>query len=62
MEHFWLCDRCASVLTLSFERGQGMVTVPLHDDTARRLVASVCLDRIGGGSVSGAEPPLLKQA
>ena len=29
MERFWLCDGCSSVLTLTFERGRGMVTVPL---------------------------------
>jgi hypothetical protein len=28
-ERYWLCDRCASVLTLTFERGRGMVMVPL---------------------------------
>lgn len=29
MERYWLCDGCSSVLTLTFERGRGMVTVPL---------------------------------
>lgn len=29
MERFWLCDGCSSQLTLTFERGRGMVTVPL---------------------------------
>jgi hypothetical protein len=29
MERFWLCDGCSSLLTLAFERGRGMVTVPL---------------------------------
>lgn len=29
IEHFWLCNDCATVLTLTFERGQGVVTVPL---------------------------------
>jgi hypothetical protein len=29
MERYWLCDGCSSVLTLAFERGKGMVTVPL---------------------------------
>jgi len=31
IEHFWLCDCCATVLTLSFEKGRGMVTVPLPE-------------------------------
>jgi hypothetical protein len=28
-ERYWLCDSCSSLLTLTFERGRGMVTVPL---------------------------------
>ncbi len=29
MERYWLCDCCSSLFTLTFERGRGMVTVPL---------------------------------
>jgi hypothetical protein len=29
IERYWLCDGCSSRLTLTFERGRGMVTVPL---------------------------------
>jgi hypothetical protein len=29
MERYWLCDECSSLLTLTFQRGRGMVTVPL---------------------------------
>lgn len=29
VEHFWLCDRCASTLTLTLERGRGVVVGPL---------------------------------
>ena len=29
MERYWLCDDCSSRLTLTFQRGRGMVTVPL---------------------------------
>jgi len=28
-ERYWLCDSCASLLTLAFERGRGLITVPL---------------------------------
>jgi hypothetical protein len=28
-ERYWLCDDCCGQLTLTFERGRGMVTVPL---------------------------------
>ena len=29
MERYWLCDGCSALLTLTFERGRGMITVPL---------------------------------
>jgi hypothetical protein len=29
VERYWLCDCCSAQLTLTFERGRGMVTVPL---------------------------------
>lgn len=29
IERYWLCDGCSSLCTLTFERGRGMVTVPL---------------------------------
>ena len=29
IEYYWLCDQCAPHLTLAYERGRGMVTVPL---------------------------------
>ena len=29
VERYWLCDGCASLLTLAFEAGKGMITVPL---------------------------------
>jgi len=28
VERFWLCDRCSLLLTLTIERGHGMVAVP----------------------------------
>jgi hypothetical protein len=29
MERYWLCDACSCLVTLTFERGRGMVAVPL---------------------------------
>src|SRR5437773_12547285 len=29
VERYWLCDRCCSSLTLIFEKGRGMVPLPL---------------------------------
>ncbi len=27
--HFWLCERCSNVYTLHYERGRGVVILPL---------------------------------
>jgi len=27
--HFWLCERCSNVYTLQYERGRGVVILPL---------------------------------
>lgn len=27
-EYYWLCDRCALLVTLSYEEGRGLVAVP----------------------------------
>jgi hypothetical protein len=29
VERYWLCDLCSPLLSLIFERGRGMVTIPL---------------------------------
>lgn len=41
VEHFWLCNQCSSFLTLTFEKGRGMITVPLPDVGARKTVTAV---------------------
>ena len=30
LEFFWLCGRCAPLMTLAFNRGQGVVVVPVR--------------------------------
>lgn len=30
LERYWLCDCCSALLTVSFERGRGVVTVPIR--------------------------------
>jgi hypothetical protein len=47
IEHFWLCDQCASVLTLAFEKGKGMIAVPLCPPE-RKPQASVRLAEVAG--------------
>jgi hypothetical protein len=37
MEHFWLCGRCASTMTLVAEKGGGITVAPSHECFARRL-------------------------
>ena len=43
IEHFWLCSDCAAVLTLTFERGQGVVTVPLPETAKKRALVPLQL-------------------
>lgn len=40
IEYYWLCDQCAFVLTLSYEKGRGVITVPRPDFTKKRPAAS----------------------
>lgn len=43
IEHFWLCNQCASVLTLAFEKGKGLKTVPLVQAGKKKPPASLAL-------------------
>jgi hypothetical protein len=45
IEHFWLCNECASVVTLSFENGKGLTTVPLTQMAKKRQAGSVAVSR-----------------
>ncbi len=38
VEYYWLCDQCAFVLTLSYEKGRGVVTVP-RPQVAKKIPA-----------------------
>jgi hypothetical protein len=40
VEYFWLCGSCSSNMTLAFQRGKGVVMVPLSPATVRRAAAS----------------------
>ena len=61
IEHFWLCEQCAAVLTLSFEKGRGMVTVPLPE-SVRKRPASVQSGESVGNVARPVERALLKRA
>lgn len=54
-EYYWLCDQCAFGLTLSYEAGRGVITVPLWE-AAKKPVAAVYR-----GKGSGQESVRLKQ-
>ncbi len=40
IEYFWLCSACSSTMTLAYERGKGVVAVPLVKEPASAAVAS----------------------
>lgn len=39
-EHFWLCGRCSTELTVSYDQARGIVVVPQIAAKARTAVAS----------------------
>lgn len=45
VEYYWLCDECSCFLTLTFERGRGMTTIPLPQP-GRKPVTAVQLDAL----------------
>jgi hypothetical protein len=40
VEFFWLCAECSSTMTLAFQRGKGVVMVPLPAAASRNAAAS----------------------
>lgn len=46
IEHYWLCDECSSFLTLTFEKGQGMITIPLPGAAGKKTVRALGFDEI----------------
>jgi len=46
VERYWLCDQCASTLTLSFDQSHGVVTVPLPDTVRQRILTTVHLQEL----------------
>jgi hypothetical protein len=40
IEYYWLCDQCALALTLSYEKGRGVVTVPRPEGGKMRPVVT----------------------
>ena len=44
VEHYWLCDACSPFVTLTFDQGRGVVTVPLPDGLGKKTVKMLSLD------------------
>jgi hypothetical protein len=40
VEHYWLCDPCSLLLTLAFDEGRGMITVPLPSAPGKGMAGS----------------------
>jgi hypothetical protein len=41
VERYWLCDECASSLTLTFDQSRGVVTVPLPELAKPRVLTAL---------------------
>jgi hypothetical protein len=41
VEYYWLCDPCAFALTLSYEKGRGVVVVPRPGSTKKMPAAAL---------------------
>jgi len=41
IEYYWLCDQCAFALTLSYEKGRGVVAVPRLENPKKVPTAAV---------------------
>ena len=57
IERYWLCDECASTLTLTFDQSHGIVTVPLSELPKRQILTPLHLQELGlaGRSVRAAQ-------
>lgn len=53
VEHYWLCDACSPFVTLTFDRGRGVITVPLPDGLGKKTVKMLTLDGIADMDVAG---------
>jgi hypothetical protein len=57
IEYYWLCDQCSFVLTLSYEKGRGVVTVP-RPQVAKKIPVSA----VQGGEMSRHESSQSEQS
>ena len=57
IEYYWLCDQCAFALTLSYEKGSGVVAVPRPQVTKRMPVTAAPVREITSQESSQREQP-----
>ena len=41
VEHYWLCDECTPLVTLAFDRTEGMLIVPLPGGWGEKVVTMI---------------------
>jgi hypothetical protein len=46
IEHYWLCDECASFLSLAFDKCRGIITMPLPDMDGTKTVRMIRPDSL----------------
>jgi len=44
VEHYWLGDACSPYVTLTFDQGRGVASVPLADGSGKKTVRVVSLE------------------
>jgi hypothetical protein len=57
VEYYWLCDQCAFALTLSYEKGRGVVTVPRRELAKRKPPAAVHVVETPNAERDGTQQP-----
>ena len=55
IEYYWLCDQCAFVLTLSYEKGRGIVTVPRLEFAKKRPAPATHAAEMPSGEIRRSE-------
>ena len=50
LKHYWLCDDCSSILTLSFDQERGVLPVPLARHVGKKPALSVHSEGVAGNS------------
>ncbi len=48
IERYWLCDSCSSTLTLAFEQGRGISTIPLPGEVEGSRVPRIPIGGLKG--------------